>query len=179
MDKAIFAATYSDLKFIKTRKTAQIILEIPLEAASAFLEAFGAPNPAAERHVAIAALHSREEHERLHTPAEQETPPAALPEAYKVYDVKGREATKPQGRPFEKLPYPQQAALRCQDLNFREYLREIQKYTVKDAEDAAVAVRAICQVQSRADIRPGTGAEKLWLRLNTHYTLWQSDREAA
>jgi hypothetical protein len=66
---AAFRATYSDLKFIKTRKIAQIVLEMPLEQASDFIAAFGAPNPAEEKWVAVARLvdktpeEPRQEHE--------------------------------------------------------------------------------------------------------------------
>ncbi len=50
------SATYSDLKFIKSRKVCQITLELPIEAAPGFVEMFGTPNPAEEVWVAIARL---------------------------------------------------------------------------------------------------------------------------
>lgn len=51
--------TYSDLKIIKSRKVVQVIVELPIEQANAFVEMFGMPNPAEEVWVAIAELNRR------------------------------------------------------------------------------------------------------------------------
>jgi hypothetical protein len=155
MDKAAIAGTYSNFRIVRSRKICVVEIELPIEQAQALITALGLPNPANETWVAVARLQAQ-------TPAKQETPPAASVEL---------------PRPFPSLPYSQQAALRCQDLNFREFLRS-EWETVKDEEDAADVVRRICGVTSRKDIKPGTKAEKLWLRLNTHYELWQSARAA-
>lgn len=48
--------TYSDFKLVKTRSVAQIVIEIPLERASSWVEMFGLPTPNMEQWVAIAAL---------------------------------------------------------------------------------------------------------------------------
>ena len=53
---AAFQGDYVEIRFIKTRKVAQIWVEIPIEAATAFIAAFGAPNPATTIPVAIARL---------------------------------------------------------------------------------------------------------------------------
>jgi hypothetical protein len=152
-DKAVAQGTYSDFKIIRGRKVAQIVVEIPIEQAQAFIHAFGIPNAAQETWVALA---------RLQIPAKQETPPGALPEPH---------------RPFPSLPYAQQAALRCNDMAFREFLRS-KDHKCDSAEDAAKIVRAYCEVTSRADIRPGTKAEKFWLKLNSHYEFWETARAA-
>ena len=55
-DEAILQGTYHDLKLVRTRGVAQIIIEIPLEAAPAFVNAFGVPNPSEEIWVAVARL---------------------------------------------------------------------------------------------------------------------------
>lgn len=62
MDKpAAFSATYSDLKVVKTRKVAQFIFEVPLEAAGHALNVLGGmPLPMEERWVAIARLEKPE-----------------------------------------------------------------------------------------------------------------------
>ena len=51
-----FAGTYIDLKFVKSRKVAQVVIEMPIEDANRFLSAFGAPDPASEVWCAIARL---------------------------------------------------------------------------------------------------------------------------
>ncbi len=156
MDKAAIAGTYSDFKIIRSRKVAQLIIEVPIEQAQALITALGLPNPAEETWVAVARL-------KPQTPAKEETPPTASVRAH---------------RPFPELPYPQQAALRCNDMSFREFLRSKGFSLVGGPDDAAATVRGICKVNSRADIKPGTEAEKLWLRLNTEYTFWESARAA-
>jgi hypothetical protein len=155
-DKAAIAGTYSDFKIIRSRKVAQLIIEVPIEQAQALITALGLPNPAEETWVAVARL-------KPQTPAKEETPSTASVRAH---------------RPFPELPYPQQAALRCNDLSFRDFLRHRQFGEVRDADAAARIVRSYCEVDSRADIKPGTKAEKLWLRLNTEYTFWESARAA-
>lgn len=48
MSAAAFKDTYSDLRFVKSRKVAQVVVELPIEEASRFVEAFGAPDPSKE-----------------------------------------------------------------------------------------------------------------------------------
>ena len=49
-------ATYVDLKFIKTRKCAQMILEVPIEQGDEVVRMFGTPKPDKEVWVAVARL---------------------------------------------------------------------------------------------------------------------------
>src|SRR5260370_770059 len=53
---AVVSATYSDFKIVRTRSVAQIVLELPIEQAQGFVDAFGLPIPGSEIHVAIARL---------------------------------------------------------------------------------------------------------------------------
>lgn len=55
MDRVI-KGTYSDFKIIKSRKIAQMIIEVPLEAANNLIDMFGLPRPDQEQWVAVAAL---------------------------------------------------------------------------------------------------------------------------
>lgn len=56
MTEAVTKGTYSDLKFVKSRKVAQITVEIPIEQADDFISAFGTPRPDKETWVALARL---------------------------------------------------------------------------------------------------------------------------
>jgi hypothetical protein len=56
MTDAALSGDYVDLRFIKTRKVCQIVIEIPIEQGNAFVQAFGTPNPATGVPVAIARL---------------------------------------------------------------------------------------------------------------------------
>jgi hypothetical protein len=56
-EPAAIQASFSDFRLIKGRKTAQIILEIPIEGADAALAALGGiPQPHSDRWVAVARL---------------------------------------------------------------------------------------------------------------------------
>lgn len=66
-----FAGTYSDLRFVKSRKVAQVVIEMPIEDANRFLSAFGAPDPAREVWCAIARLNHAPS---THAPDEPEKP---------------------------------------------------------------------------------------------------------
>jgi len=63
-----FAGTYSDLRFVKSRKVAQVVIELPIEQANRFLQAFGAPDPSSESWVAIARLNHAPETEEAVEP---------------------------------------------------------------------------------------------------------------
>lgn len=134
-DARAIAGTYADLKFIRTRSVAQIVVEIPIEQADAFVAMFGPPIPSREIPVALA---------RLNPPVgklEDEPPNAtAVP-------------PKKEKKRFSDLPASQQAALRCSDPSFREYLGVL-GHSVVTEKDAAGAVRFICGVQSRGEFNP-------------------------
>ena len=59
-DAAAIAGSYSDFKLIKSRSVAQVIIELPIERAEAFLKAFGVPQPGAEKPVALALLNTEQ-----------------------------------------------------------------------------------------------------------------------
>jgi hypothetical protein len=92
-----FQATFSDFKNVKTRKTLQLIFEVPTEMADAAIKALGGfPDASKEVWVAIARLD-------LSKPDE------------KPADPKHR-------RRFSELPYSQQAAMRCNEPDFWRFL---------------------------------------------------------
>jgi hypothetical protein len=173
-DKAVVKGCYSDFKIIKTRKVCQVVVELPLEQAQAFIHAFGLPQPGSEQWVALA---------RLQTPAKEETPPTASPVDLKAHsepghDPHGSSRTHAIHRRFEDLPLPQQAALACQDMEFREFVRQYYENDLKDERDAALFVREWCDVESRAQIYPGTPAGEKWGRLYNRFLLWKSAKAA-
>ena len=141
---AAFKATYSDLRFVKSRKVAQVTLELPIEAASAFVSIFGTPDPSKETWVGIAMLDR----------ANVATPP---PE---------KESEK-ERRPFSSLQFSQQAALKCQDEAFARFVSE--RYGENDPTDF---VRERCGVDSRSDIKPGTHAARAWIELLAEFDIW-------
>ena len=85
-DHASFQGTYSDIKLIRSRKVAVVCIEIPIEAATAFVAAFGIPNPAEETWVALARMGSRQ------APIKEKRPFSELPPAQQAALACKREA---------------------------------------------------------------------------------------
>ncbi|WP_342643485.1 hypothetical protein [Rhodoligotrophos ferricapiens] len=132
-DDAIIRGTYSDLKFIRTRSVAQVLIELPIEQADAFVKAFGTPQPGKEIHVAIA---------RLNETAAQTRPSAPL-------EAPQKSRTR-------------RAAFLCHDVRFRAFLNETYQMNVSNAEEAAQAVRDFCGVSSRRYLDYNTEASSRW-----------------
>jgi len=149
-DQATFSGTYSDLKLIRSRKVAVVCIEIPIEAAAAFVAAFGMPNPAEETWVAIARMKN---------------------------EVK--EPTTTLKRPFDKLPLPQQAALACKREAFQRFVFEsplIEIGAIEISERAAaVFVRHHCKIESRSELARNEIAADNWEELYRDFTLWLNE----
>lgn len=74
--------------------------------------------------------------------------------------------------------YSQQAALACDDARFRAFLDE--RYApeadpFKTADEAAEAVRYICQVESRAKFDTDEAAASRWRRVHTEFLKWRKE----
>lgn len=147
--RTAISGTYSDLKFIRSRKVAQVVIEIPIEEAGVFTSLFGTPNPATETWVAMARL---------------------VDGGARV----GREEAEPAvRRKFSELLPAQQSGIRCNEPAFWRFLSEYWGYQVKNADDAAEAVRDACKVQSRADLNMiGGDGGKRWRVLNAEFDVW-------
>jgi hypothetical protein len=151
MTQPAFKATFSDFKLVKTRSVAQFVFEVPIEAAGAALEALGGlPRPDAEVWAGIARI--------------QDGPTNAL-EAPQRPDA---------ARRFHDLPLPQQAALRCRDMDFRTFLRDVKQVPAINAAEAAESVRSICHVTSRSQFALDDKAAARWRRLNLTFELWMA-----
>ena len=160
--RAIIAGNYSDLKFIKTRSVAQVIVEIPIEQADAFLKMFGAPQPGKEIPVALARL-VKEPSVKARETAQTHTRDNADPKA-----------DRPK-RAFADLSLPEQAGIRSQDQSFQMFLMA-SGYAAADDHDAAEVVRRICNVKSRTELATDNIAAGKWLALNTSFEHWQTDQ---
>lgn len=134
-----FRGTYSDLRFIKGRKVAQVVIEVPIEQGSRVVEVFGAPNPAEEVWVGFARL-------------KDNAGPAPTP---------------------KRSPAVKQAGIVCYEPEFWAFLRS-SGYDVHDEQGAARFVRKWVGVTSRADIAPGSDAERRWNKLFLDYGAWRA-----
>ena len=145
MEHVAIQGTFADLKSVKTRSVVQMVIEIPIEQAERVVSMFGFPQPGAEIAVAVARLD---------------------PEKAKG-SVGARETPAKPKKRFHELPLSQQAALRCQDGGFREFLTA--EHAMIRNSDAADFVRRWCEVKSRAELDSNAKAASLWTSLNYGY----------
>lgn len=141
-----FHGTYADLKVIKGRKVAQLIIEMPLEAGDKFVKDYGLPNPAEEVWFAVAQLDMSKK------PGEQD---------------------EPDRRRWDQISAPQQAGMRCSEPGFWRFIQEGRGIACQSADIAAAFVRDYCDVDSRSALKSGTAAEAAWLRLDGEYLAWR------
>lgn len=149
----VIDATFSDWRTVKGRKMLQLIFEVPLEKQTEVLTMLGAPDPANPKWCAVAVLDlgrsSTEERRTSNSDVAGSTP--AVPAK--------------QRRPFDSLPLSQQAAIRCNDAEFRGCIG------AANSEDAASFVRSYCSIPTRAylDNPEYQGAISLWNELEARY----------
>jgi hypothetical protein len=153
----VFKAAFADFKLVKTRSCAQLIFEVPIEEADAALQTLGGlPRAATEVWAGIARIDPKK--------------PAS--------DAPGKAPAPKERRPFKSLPLSQQAAIRCQDEEFRRFLVEREggsDMVVTDAESTAATVRDICGVASRSEIREQNVSGALWRELDSAFLDWKHD----
>jgi hypothetical protein len=149
---AAISGDFATYKHVQGRKIMQLVIEVPAEMASAVFAALGTPGSGEAIPVALARLNTSPE-------------PIAKPEAAK------------ERRPFSELPYAQQAAMRCGEFGFQEYLVsrcDADAVQMKQLGDkcAAAMVRLICGVESRADLDKNSVAASHWKALDNAYFAW-------
>lgn len=160
---AAVTGTYSDIKLVKTRSVAVIMVEIPIETAGAFVAAFGMPIPGQEVHVAIA---------RLNGSPKPEPAPAASAGRPATDKMEWRQV--PDKRAWSDLGSAQQAGMRCAEPRFWKFLEEREGIPdpIKNAEDCALALRFILGITSRKDIAGDPAVFNAWQALDAEYNSW-------
>jgi hypothetical protein len=135
----VIQAVFYNWRPVVGHKRLQLIFEVPLEDTDIVLKMLGAPMPDKETWCAIALL-------------ERDRPATAS-------------ANARAHRAFHTLPAVQQAAIKCKDTDFQIWIN----CGFASETDCAAYVRRHCGVDSRADILPGTEAEKKWYSLLNEY----------
>jgi hypothetical protein len=157
MSEAILA-TFADVKFIRTRSTMQLVLELPIEQADEALKALGGvPQPGTERWVGVAL--APKERKGL-VDSNFATPKLA--------------AESRERRQFNSLPLKTQAGIRCSDEQFKDFLSEewSELYSTYGAEQL---VRDLCCVTSRSELDTNDLAAQKWLKLEERYQAFLTD----
>lgn len=103
--------------------------------------------------------------------------PAAVPTGSSSAAVKAAERSpppprglsadpsKPLPRKWDKISFPEQAGIRCQDPDFVKFLRKLRGWN----DEPKRYVHRYCDVKSRADIKIGTQAATLWQILDADF----------
>lgn len=155
---AAISATFCGMRTVASRKVAQITMEVPIEQMGTVLTVLGPPSGIDPQWVAIALLDVR----------------AAEGAASKHPD----DGVKPprERKAWHDYAWSQQAAICCNDQKFRQFLLEkdmLKPDALQDEKAAATAVRLICGVNTRADIKSGTPAGDKWRDLHGKYKAWE------
>lgn len=66
-----------------------------------------------------------------------------------------------------------QAGIRCGEPPFWAFLNETRSYRITDSEEAAEAVREICNVKSRVELGTKHAARVLWHQLDEEFLAWK------
>ena len=177
---AAFSGDYTDLRFVKTRSVCQVVIEIDISQASAFVAAFGAPMPGTGVPVALAKLNlessSTVEPRTVNADVAGSNPASPASPVRRQLEASVALLDKPakERRPWSALSYAEQAGIRCQEPGFWHFLNEVadEGTHIISATDAADFVRAHCNVDSRAEIRPSNDAGRRWMGLDVKYESW-------
>lgn len=181
---AAVLATFSDLRLVKSRKTAQLVFEVPMEKLKEALDALGMPDPQGDVWCGIARVHANRKNlatadgmpvegkfmgaaarvsENGDAPNSEGSPPPA--------------PTKPKKR-WHEMPASQRAALLVKDAEFQQWLQLTADLDQEIDEDYAIAeVRARCGVQSRSQILPGTSAAVNFDEMVGRFHAWRQAKQ--
>lgn len=152
---AAITAQLVDVRNVAAHKSVRLELHVPAEQAGLVMAAFGWPTMADPVPVALARLTAAPE-----TIAKPEPPK--------------------ERRPFSELPYAQQAAMRCNEPHFWNFLasnsesfwREMIAKYGSEASAAAAMVRRTCLVDSRAEINKGMPSGDRWSVIEADFYAW-------
>lgn len=156
-DAAIIKAEYVEWKMVKTRKSLQLIFEVPLEHQEIVQRALGTPMPDASPWVAIARMMTEPE---LIAGIDAMTPERAA-------------VVEPPDEDKPPKPLSQISAILCNIVAFRRFLHEKHGFDqVPTVDEAADWVREHCGVQSRREFDTDDAAASNFRALRGAYDLW-------
>ena len=170
MTAAAFTATFSDWKLVKTRGVVQLVFEVQIENADAAYKVMGGmPHAAKERWFAIARLNDEREVMPHSSGTVSISVVANKTQPDPVTDKPPGRARNPDKRLMTR------AAILCTDPVFQQFLLEHDMIPDKNEEQAAIAVRLICGVDSRSKIVPHSAAAQKFDALYSRYSAWRTE----
>ena len=160
---AALYASLVDVRNIAAHKCLRLEIHVPAEQAPLVLEAFGWPTAVDPVPVAIARL----------APAKPAPEPRNAPD---------KASAPKERRPFNSLALPAQAAMRCNEPEFRRFLAQRDGFAQREGQSfiitlnldmAADDVREICGVTSRSQITDADESGGRWRSLDREYGEWK------
>lgn len=82
------------------------------------------------------------------------------------------ERPKPNKADWRAVTPTAQAAIRCDDPNFRKFLKQKHGHDTATKDEAARAIRKMCGVDSRMAFSTNHAARALWFNIDTEYREW-------
>lgn len=143
-------AEYVNWRTVIGRKVLQLVFEIDISRQQEVLTMLGVPTVGESKWVAIAPL---------------DLTPKSL--------VQAKPEASGSPKKFHELPLSQQAAIRCGDPLFQEYMG------AENEAQCTAKVRGVCDVMSRSEIVPNMRAGSLWQQTEAQYQSWLTDRKFA
>jgi len=184
----VIQADYSNWRTVAGRKVLQLVFEVPIEQTADVMAKLGVPMPGENKWCAIALLDTTAcasgNGDGKHGNAPKQSNVSEAGESQSgnsVTPINARTAvagTSPRERErkrFASLPLSQQAAIRCQDNDFKLFLN------ASNAEDAAVKVRSLCGVSSRSELNElkNMASREAWFGILDSYDAWLTDQRYA
>jgi hypothetical protein len=173
-DARAILCDFTDFKRVATRNTFQLIFELPLEQAEEAIKLLGNPLPGKTLKCGIARVSS----------------PIAQRQSTRTVQRDAMDAgSTPVGEPKEKTKWQKlrpsaQAALRCQEPEFWDYLEAEFPAHWHQADPpepdvlAATIVRDMCGVRSRAELDRDDQAALAWADIDHRYQDWRGTHKA-
>lgn len=70
--------------------------------------------------------------------------------------------------------YAAECAMKCDDKKFQHFLRDATKLPVSSKDEASVAIRTLCKIESRADLNKSEDAAERWKKAKRLFGLWRA-----
>lgn len=168
-EAAIISGSLVDVRNVGTHKSVKLTIHVPEELAMKVMEAFGWPTGVSPVAVAVARLEPVSQRVQPRSHAGNKPGRSAQPTVPAEQVVRADK----ERRRFDEMAPAQQAGVLCGEQAFRKFLsEEFSRLWLITHNDPAAVVREICEVNSRADIKPDN---TLWSALVLKYRLWQRE----
>jgi hypothetical protein len=148
-----------DVKNVASHKCVRLSIDVPAEQGEEVVRLFGWPTGVDPVPVAVARLH-------VGTKGGANQEEATKPGSAQAPAGSGK-------RHFNELRPSAQAALRCKEPEFWEYITDHHQKHVRDEEDAADFVRAVCVIPSRGELDRNHIAAGAWAQIESSFEAWR------